>query len=310
MCFLLEYCSRGSLAHLLKSARGPIPEAAVWHILHDLVRALHHLHSLGIVHMDVKPSNVLVDEHWRLKLSDFEIGCVLPEHATDGHMTPLSFSAFTFNSEHRPFTPPSSRSPHPSFKRLVPAIPPLPPVPSLKSSVDSPTPKPAHKTSPDGVSDAAMSSYALPLFAHTTADPKRPPNLSITSLSLCLDRDGVSPCTSPAPSPLGLLSSSFQPVPPRCLAGIPELGTLMTSSGSEVSSFWSKLHDICCHRRWDVYCRRTTSAHQSATVCMQRRKCSSHRASALPRTCTPLAARYLKLVGVLICAVCRGHPLQ
>jgi serine/threonine protein kinase len=242
MCFLLEYCSRGSLTHLLRHACGPIPEAAVWHMLHDLAQGLHHLHSLGIVHMDVKPSNVLVDESWRLKLSDFEIGFVLPEHASESHLTPLSFPTFAFSSELRPFTPPSVRSPHSSFKRLIPAIPPLPPVPTLTSSVDSPKPWNTSKASPDGVCDVAVSSSALPMCLPTLSEAKRPANLSLTSLNLCLDRDGVSPCTSPAPSPMGLLSSSFQPVPSRRMPAASEchLAQEPSASSAEVGPFCTR----------------------------------------------------------------------
>ena len=48
-----------------------------WEALYDLLlqiaSALHHIHSLGIVHLDLKPSNILVDDAGRVKIMDFGV---------------------------------------------------------------------------------------------------------------------------------------------------------------------------------------------------------------------------------------------
>jgi serine/threonine protein kinase len=67
----MELITGTSLERYTRPAR-LLPEAVVMGIGARIARALHHAHGAGIVHRDVKPSNVMVD--WasgRLKLADF-----------------------------------------------------------------------------------------------------------------------------------------------------------------------------------------------------------------------------------------------
>lgn len=66
---VMPYSTEGTLQDRIKSE--PISIAEVSTIISDLSGALQYLHEKGIVHRDVKPSNILIDEEGSASLSDF-----------------------------------------------------------------------------------------------------------------------------------------------------------------------------------------------------------------------------------------------
>lgn len=66
-----EYVAGRSLRQLLAS--GPLPVGQALAIAENVARALGAAHSAGVLHRDVKPENVLVEEGGTAKLTDFGI---------------------------------------------------------------------------------------------------------------------------------------------------------------------------------------------------------------------------------------------
>ena len=75
---ILEYCVGGDLLTLLRQDN-KLPEPSIHDIGRDLVSALQALHAKGVVHCDLKPSNVLLDENGRVKLGGFGLAQRLGE---------------------------------------------------------------------------------------------------------------------------------------------------------------------------------------------------------------------------------------
>ena len=74
----MEYIACGSLETIVNTF-GNIPEGTAVHYVRDIVRGLSYLHSHDVVHLDVKPANVLLDQQGRCKLADFGTAVALSD---------------------------------------------------------------------------------------------------------------------------------------------------------------------------------------------------------------------------------------
>lgn len=64
-----EFVAGQTLAQRLKAGRPNFRQSAQW--IADLADALAHAHRHGVIHRDVKPSNILLDAEGQLRLTDF-----------------------------------------------------------------------------------------------------------------------------------------------------------------------------------------------------------------------------------------------
>lgn len=69
---VMKYCPNGSAENMA----GNCPESRIWQFIYDVSAGLAYLHGQEpepIIHQDIKPNNVLIDEHDRFLITDFGI---------------------------------------------------------------------------------------------------------------------------------------------------------------------------------------------------------------------------------------------
>lgn len=78
-----ELCSGGNLKNLLEQLDDPpvLPEETIWYVVKQVATGLDQLHTKGLVHMDIKPDNILISDTGVLKLGD--LGMARPVNCSE-----------------------------------------------------------------------------------------------------------------------------------------------------------------------------------------------------------------------------------
>jgi len=79
----MRLLSGGSLADLVKKA--PVSFERVSELLNDIAQGLDYAHRKGILHGDLKPSNILLDDAGRAYITDFGVAMVIAGAIDVGH---------------------------------------------------------------------------------------------------------------------------------------------------------------------------------------------------------------------------------
>ncbi|XP_055940055.1 citron Rho-interacting kinase-like [Argiope bruennichi] len=77
---IMEFHPGGDMLSLLEKYDNVLPEEMSQFYLAELVLAIHSLHSMGYVHRDIKPDNILIDRTGHIKLADFGSSSKLNTH--------------------------------------------------------------------------------------------------------------------------------------------------------------------------------------------------------------------------------------
>ncbi|HYT05368.1 MAG TPA: protein kinase [Gemmatimonadales bacterium] len=88
--FVMKFLRGKPLSSVL-AARGSLPPGEIRQVLVQVARALAYAHKSGIVHRDIKPDNIMFDEHGMAVVTDFGIA----KAATGGKLTGTGMSIGT-----------------------------------------------------------------------------------------------------------------------------------------------------------------------------------------------------------------------
>src|SRR5205809_70478 len=106
--FVMKFLRGKPLSSVL-AARGTLAPAEIRQVLAQVARALAYAHRSGIVHRDIKPDNIMFDEHGLAMVTDFGIA----KAATGGKLTGTGMSIGTphyMTAEHARAQPLDGRS--------------------------------------------------------------------------------------------------------------------------------------------------------------------------------------------------------
>lgn len=100
---IMQFCQRGTIADLLQRNQGPLGESVARYLFAPTVDALVYLHSLEIAHRDLKMENILLDNDYVPKVTDFSYSCWLSEPGTHSPLdrTNKTLTLKSFTKHHR-----------------------------------------------------------------------------------------------------------------------------------------------------------------------------------------------------------------
>lgn len=60
----MEYCSNSTLRSLIDSGRLYTNTSLIWRIFCEILSALQYIHHQNMIHRDIKPLNIFLDNNW------------------------------------------------------------------------------------------------------------------------------------------------------------------------------------------------------------------------------------------------------
>lgn len=97
--YVMDYVDGENLAERLERTGKPLTELEVRQLLPQILNALASVHHAGIWHLDLKPSNIMVDKSGNVKLIDFGAS---KQISTNGSLTTTAPTAISYTQGYAP----------------------------------------------------------------------------------------------------------------------------------------------------------------------------------------------------------------
>ena len=85
--YVMDYVEGASLNHQMKSIQAPLAESEVRRLLPQMLDALSAAHQKGILHLDIKPNNILMTAEGNIVLIDFGASKQIGIDGTENYST-------------------------------------------------------------------------------------------------------------------------------------------------------------------------------------------------------------------------------
>lgn len=91
---IMEFIDGYTLANYINTQSGPLNDEKIWAIFSQLLKGIAHAHHNNIFHLDIKPSNIIIDKKGVVKILDFGIAAIKDSMVGEKRMlgTPLYMS--------------------------------------------------------------------------------------------------------------------------------------------------------------------------------------------------------------------------
>ncbi|RLM59151.1 cysteine-rich receptor-like protein kinase 10 isoform X2 [Panicum miliaceum] len=103
--FVEEYMPNGSLDKVIHESQ--LNWSSMFGIIQGIAQGVHYLHEQGVIHLDLKPSNILLDSNMNAKITDFDISVTVDDNevnlnfiaGTLGYVDPEYLAGFTVTTK-------------------------------------------------------------------------------------------------------------------------------------------------------------------------------------------------------------------
>jgi serine/threonine protein kinase len=93
----MEYMANGSLDKIIFSSKRKIPHLLLCRFILDSAIGLNYIHENKFIHADLATRNIMIDEKWRAKISDFGLSRILEKNKdsqyTNSDIGPVRWSS-------------------------------------------------------------------------------------------------------------------------------------------------------------------------------------------------------------------------